>query len=32
MPQPQTEQAILKNKFETRLDKNRQPKRDERTR
>jgi hypothetical protein len=31
MPQPQTEQAILKNKFETRLDKNRQPRRDERT-
>jgi hypothetical protein len=32
MPQPQTEQAILKNEFETRLDKNRQPRRDERTR
>jgi hypothetical protein len=32
MPKPQTEQAVLKNISETRLDKDRQPKRDERTR
>lgn len=32
MPKPQTEQAVLKNRFGTRSDKNRQPKRDERTR
>ena len=32
MPKPQTEPAVLKNISETRLDKDRQPKRDERTR
>jgi hypothetical protein len=32
MPKPQTEQAVLKNISETRLDKERQPRRDERTR
>jgi hypothetical protein len=32
MPKPQTEQAVWKNISETRLDKERQPRRDERTR
>jgi hypothetical protein len=32
MPKPQTEQAVLRNKVETRMDKERQLKRDERTR
>jgi Relaxase/Mobilisation nuclease domain len=32
MPEPQTEQAVLKNKIRTTMDRERQPKRDERTR
>jgi hypothetical protein len=32
MPEPQTEQAIFKNKIKTAMDRERRPKRDERTR